>query len=219
MADSLIEWFQASISARQHCSAFHRGQHMSCESGGFDIFRQPIRGIFDQPPNRIAPCFEIFDDQAARCRLAVAHFKREISNRASEVEVGCFEQQPITFQHRKQPLDRIICFRLRATLDVSRYRAHALRALALRDPIERRFQHSRLEQCLVFLQHCDQQVLFARKEVIEASAVSVRFFENLSDTRRDIALLEEKISRGFDNPLPSSSLRFKLRAIALSGFC
>lgn len=165
--DRLIERLEAPIRPGKHHSAFHCRQNMRRETCRFNITRQPIRGIFDKPPDRIAPCLEILDNQTAGCRLAVAHFESQIPDRTSQIEVRGFQQQPITFQHRKKSFDRVL------------------------HPVECGFQHSWLKQRLIFFQHGDQQILLARKEVVEASAIRIRSFENLSDTGGDIALPEE----------------------------
>src|SRR6185369_6515308 len=91
LIDRLIERLEAAISTSQHDGAFHGGQYMRCERSSLDISRQSIRGILDKPSNRIAPCFEIFDDQPPSRRLAVADFESQISDGTAQFKLGCFQ--------------------------------------------------------------------------------------------------------------------------------
>lgn len=125
---------------------------------------------------------EVLNDETPDPWMRIADFERQIADGAAKLEARFPEQSPIPVEHREQTFDGIV---------------HAVEG----GPQDAGFQH-----LAVLEQHGDQQVFFAREEVVQASALRVGLFQDLGDPGRGIALPEEELSGRFDDPLPGGRL-------------
>ena len=163
--------------ARLHDRAFHCREHEFGETVDIEIRRQPVAGCFETGAHCTDPAGEIQRQQLAHGRIGLMQFQREAADRAAVLAFGLQQRAAIAGEQGEDLVDRII------------------------DALPGRLQQHRIDAVAIRVEHGQQQVLLARKEVVEAAAVHVSGLAHVGDARRGIAFFGEQPQRGVDEAI------------------
>src|SRR5688572_20738198 len=169
LADGAVEVADVAVAAREHHAALHRRQDELRERAPVDVRRYALARRDEAFLDRVGPVREVLRQPLAHGRVGLVQLEREAADGAAVGALGLDQRVAVAVHQLPDLLDRV---------DDS--------------------PPGRLEQHLpdaadVGVEHRDQQVLLAGKEVVEAAAVDARAGQDVGDGGRAKALLPEEV--------------------------
>ena len=171
LRDRAVEVADVAVAAREHHAAFHRRQHEFRERARVRAGRHAVARRLQAILDRAGPVREILREPLAHGRVRLVDLEREAADRAAVGAIGLDQRVAIAVHQLPDLVDRI------------------------GDAAPGRFQQHLVDAADVGVEHRDQQVLLAGKEVIQAAAVDARAGQDVGDRSRAESLFPEQVHR------------------------
>src|SRR5688572_28264665 len=178
LADGAVEVADVAEAAREHHAALHRRQDDLRERARVAARRSALARRDEAFLDRIGPVREILRQPLAHGRVGLVQLEREAADGAAVGALGLDQRVAVAVHQLPDLLDRVD------------------------DAPPGRLEQHLPDAADVGVEHGDQEVLLAGKEVVEDAAVDPRAGQDVGDRRRAVPLFPEQVHGGLEDPPP-----------------